>query len=608
MLASLRKNTKAFLWVVVVAFVGFIFAAWGRGIQRSQRGPERGLIGRVDGVVIEYRAFNESYRQNLQSYAQRTGTDVDESTAEAIRNETWNQMVNDVLIEEEIERLRIDVPDQHVFDTLWNQPPQFIYESPAFQDEQGNFSFDLYHREIQLNPERWEGIAEMYRNTLRQQILTQEIQAGAFVTDTELWAEWVAQNERVTVTYVAADPRTVERDDLVPTEEEARAYFNAHRRDYEIPEMVRLDYVAFAIGPSDDDEADVRMRMSDLAESVRDGEDFAELASIYSDGPSSTNGGDLGWFGRGQMVPEFDDVVFGLEVGEVSDPFRTQFGYHVVQLDDRKVEDGETMVKARHILMEVRPSEETRVRIEQNVSEFAELATSDGLTDAASELGYDVMTTEPFEDGRFIPGVGMLRPAVSMAFSSDEGTLLGPYVAEDAYYVFEVTEKLSARYPSYEELGEQADASGGQNPVIRDLTRERMAERARSIAESVAEAVRSGNTLEEAAALEGLTVREAGPFTRRQAVPGVGQQNAFIGTAFGLRTGETSGVVEVEDPQRFFVLRVEGKEAAGQQEFEEQKEQLRMQMLQIERMELFASWLEGLRNRAEIEDYRDLYF
>jgi len=557
MLSALRTNTKAVLWIVVVAFVGFIFAAWGRGIQRSQRGPERGLIGRVEGVPLEYRAFNDAYRENLQTYAQRTGTEIDEATADAIRDETWNQMVNQVLIEAEIERLGIDVPDDHVFETLWNQPPQFIYESPAFQDEQGNFSFDLYHREIQLNPERWEGIAEMYRNTLKQQILTQEIQSGAFVTDSELWQEWATQNESATVSYVAADPRVVDREDLEPTEDEARSYFNANRADYEIPEMVVLDYVEFSREPSDEDEEDVRMRLADLAESVRQGEDFAELASIYSDGPSRAEGGDLGWFGQGEMVAEFNDVAFSLDVGEVSEPFKTQYGYHIVLLEDRKTENGEPMVKARHILLELTPSEETLVALEQAVSEFGEKAVDDGLTDAAEEMGYEVQTTSPFGDGRFIPGVGTLRPAVSMAFSSDTETILGPYVTPDAYYVFEVADKMARRLPTYEELAEDAAARDGQHPAMRDLMRERMAERARGIAEDVAEAVRGGNTLEEAAVLSGLTVRQAGPFTRRQAVPGVGQQNAFVGTAFGLRTGETSGVVEVEEPQRFYVLRVE---------------------------------------------------
>ncbi len=608
MLAALRKNTKAFLWVVVVAFVGFIFAAWGRGLQRSQRGPERGLIGRVEGTPIEYREFNEAYRQNLQTYAQRTGTEVDEQTAQAIRSETWNQLVNEVLIQQEIERLGINVPDQYVFDTLWNQPPQFIYESPAFQDEEGNFSFDLYHREIQLNPERWEGIAEMYRNTLKQQILTQEIQAGAFVTDAELWQEWVAQNETATVSYVAVDPRTIDREGLAPTEDEARSYFNSNRRDYEVPERVVLEYVEFRREPTEEDEADVRNRLADLAESVRQGEDFAELASIYSEGPSRAEGGDLGWFGRGQMVSEFEEVAFSLEEGEVSDPFRTEFGYHIVLVEDTRTEDGEPMVKARHILMEVVPSEETLVAVEQAVSEFAELATDEGLVDAADEKNYEVRTTEPFADGRMIPGIGGLRPAVKMAFDSEEETILGPYVTPDAYYVFEVAEKLPSRVPTYDELAREAEETGGQHPAVRDLTRERMAERARQLAEDVEQSVASGNRLEEAAALHDLTVREVGPFTRRDPVPGVGQQNAFVGTAFGLRTGQTSGVVEVDEPTRFYVLRVESRTAANQQAFEEQKEQLRQQLVQVERMELFAAWLEGLRDGAEIDDFRDLYF
>jgi peptidyl-prolyl cis-trans isomerase D len=428
------------------------------------------------------------------------------------------------------------------------------------------------------------------------------------VTDSELWQEWVAQNETATVTYVTSDPRTLDAADHAPTEDEARAYFQTNRSDYTIPERVVLDYVAFSREPTAEDEADVRMRLTELAESARQGEDFAELASIYSDGPTRTEGGDLGWFGRGAMVPEFEEVAFSLDEGEISDPFETQYGYHIVKVEDTRTQDGEPQVKARHILIEVQPSEETLVAVEQEVSEFSELAADDGLTDAAAEMGYEIQTTSPFADGRTIPGIGTLRPAVKMAFDSDEETVLGPYVTPGAYYVFEVKEKLDSRIPSYDELAEDAQERGGQNPVIRDLTRERTAQHAREIAESVASAVRSGNTLEEAAAQAGLTVREAGPFTRRDPVPGVGRRNAFVGTAFGLRTGETSGAIEVTDPRRFYVLRVEEKTAAAQQAFEEQKEQLRQQLMQMERMELFAAWLEGLRDKADIDDYRDMYF
>ena len=110
------------------------------------------------------------------------------------------------------------------------------------------------------------------------------------------------------------------------------------------------------------------------------------------------------------------------------------------------------------------------------------------------------------------------------------------------------------------------------------------------------------------AASHGYTVEETLPFSRREYVRGIGRGNEFVGTAFGLRTGQTGGTIEVEQPHRFYILRVEEKVAADQALFVEQREGLREQMLQRERMELFSTWLEGLRTRAKIDDFRDLYF
>lgn len=608
MLSALRSNTKIILWIVVVGFIGFIFAGWGRGLQRSSTGPERGILGKVNGVAIEYRDFSDVMRERLIQYAERSGGDVSEAAREAIREESWNTMVAEILVDSEIRRLGIDVSNELVFEMLWNNPPQMIYESQAFRDESGNFSFDLYHRQIQLHPERWESLAEMYRSNLRRALLQQEIQSAAFVNDNELWDEFIAQNEKVRVTYVTVDPQQLDRESLLPSEDEARSYFSTHRADYEEPEKVVLNIVAFPKEATREDEDDVVLRLAEIAEAIRDGEDFAEMAKAYSEGPTGPEGGDLGWFGRGRMVPEFEEAAFALEIGEVSDPVKTQFGYHIILVEDTRTTDGEEEVKARHILVEIRASEETLIGLEESVAELREATDDGGLAEAAGAAGLEMTTTPPFVDGRYIPSVGNMRPAARLAFESDPGTVLGPFVSQDAYYVFEVAERIASSLPTYDELKARVEETGADHPAVLDLLAERRSDRARTVAGEIAGAAASGSSLEDAAYAHGYDVQETTPFSRREYVPGIGRGNAFVGTAFGLRTGATSGAVETEEPHRFHVLRVEEKVAADQALFVEQREGLREQMLQRERVELFSAWLEGLKGRASIEDYRDLYF
>jgi peptidyl-prolyl cis-trans isomerase D len=611
MLAALRSNTKIILWIVVVGFVGFIFAGWGRGLQRSgtTAAPERGTIGRVDGVPITFRDFNEVVRQRLVEYAQQTGTDISEATREAVREETWNTMVADILISQEIERLGIDVPDELVFELLWNNPPSSVYNAPAFHDESGNFSFDLYHREIQLNPERWEGVAEMYRDSMKRQLLQNEVQAAALISENEVWDEFVAQNEKVRAKYVAVEPRRMDREPLEPTDEEVRNYFDTHRADYERPPTAVLHLVKFEKVASPEDEEDIVMSLAELTSAVRDGEDFAELAKVYSDGPSAPEGGDLGWFGRGKMVAAFEEVAFELEVGEVSEPVKTQFGYHIIKVEEKRGSGDSAEVKARHILSEIVPSEETLVGIEQDLQAFTEQVNEVGIMEAAAvDTAYVVETTTPFADGNFIPMVGSLRPAVKVTFESEPGTVVGPYVTRDAYYIFEVAERIPTSLPTYDELLTEAEEMGRDHPAKLALIGERQRDRARAVAGEIAAAVAAGATLEEAAEERGYEVRETTVFSRRDYVAGVGRGNEFVGVAFGLRTGETSGAVGTEAPERFYVLRVEEKVAADQAAFADAEEQIRGQLLQRERVELFTGWLEGLMARANIEDFRDTYF
>jgi peptidyl-prolyl cis-trans isomerase D len=608
MLAALRTNTKIVLWIVVVTFVGFIFVAWGRGLQRSQSGVAEGMIGRVNGTPIDYRTFSDATRQRLADYAERTGErDVPPSVRDAVRNEVWNSMVTELLLDQEVQRLHIDVPDELVFEMLWNNPPDVVQNSPAFQDSGGQFNVDLYHREIQLHPERWEAVADLYRQTIRRQILTQQIESSVYVTDNEVWSEFVAQNERVRVSYIAVDPRKLDRTALMPTEADAREYYEAHLADYEEPPSAALDYVAFPKVASSTDEEDIIARLQDLTQAAREGEDFAELAKVYSEDPGAAQGGDLGYFKRGAMVPDFEKAAFALKVGEISDPVKSPFGYHIIKVEDIRGKGDNMEVRARHILVTLKPSEDTLLGLEESANTFAKSAQKTSLADEAKVEGLEVKATPPFAEGATVPDIGGLHAAVSLAFSSKVGAVFGPMQSEQAFYVLSVREKLPKRVPTYEELATRAKEAGTEHPAVLALLAERQSERARTIAEEVVAATSAGSTLAAAAEAKGYVVQTTDPFSRRDVVRGVGRASEFVGTSFGLAPGETSGAVKVETPLMYYVLRVDERIASDETRFATDQAELRTRLLERKRYELYGAWIEELMKKAKIEDYRDLY-
>jgi len=614
MLQQLRENSKYILWIVVVGIVVWFgsqgFTALVRQLRGETRGPERGMIGRVDDTTIRYQDFADAYRQRAAQYAERTGgAEITDSTAEALREETWNSLLADVLINNELDRLGIDVSNQQVFDLLWNNPPEYVYRSPSFQTEEGGFDFDAYHREIRLHPERWEGIAQMYRESLRRQMLQQEVTAGAFITDNELFTEFSARNEKVRVTYAVLDPRSLGFEGFTPTEEESRAYFDLHRAEYEEPATAVLSFVMFSKAATELDEEDARVRLMDIADAVRHGENFAELASMYTeDTGSREGGGDLGWFDRNRMVDEFTEVAFSLSPGEVSDPFRTQFGYHIIMVEDTRGSGDSKEVKARHILIGVSPSEETLAEIEEEAVALRDAANETNLNEAAASIGATVETTGPFPRDAFVPRVGNARPLVRAAFEGEIGDVFGPYETQDGFYVLELEALNKRRLPTYDDLAEGLADPLQQHPATLALIEQRQADAAAAKADETAAAIASGQPLETAAEAGGFTVRTTDLFSRRDYVPAVGRANEFFGVSFGLRVGETSGAFTAGDPPRYYIVRAEEHVAADQQQFSEEREQLRAEMLQNERIELFAAWLEGLKEQARIDDFRDLYF
>ena len=127
------------------------------------------------------------------------------------------------------------------------------------------------------------------------------------------------------------------------------------------------------------------------------GADFAELAEIYSDDPgSAAKGGDLGFFSRGSMVKPFEEAAFSAKIGDIVGPVQTNFGLHIIKIEDKKIEDGNEQVKARHILLKFNASRETQETARDNANYFAEVAPEDGFNQTVLSEKIKVDTTDFF--------------------------------------------------------------------------------------------------------------------------------------------------------------------------------------------------------------------
>ena len=129
-------------------------------------------------------------------------------------------------------------------------------------------------------------------------------------------------------------------DKVAVSEKETRAYYDSNLETFKKPEQVRASHILIKVDPGADEakKAEARKKIESLQTKLKKGEDFGALAKEYSEGPSGPKGGDLGFFGRGQMVKPFEETAFAMKPGQVSDMVETNFGYHLIMVTDRTPE------------------------------------------------------------------------------------------------------------------------------------------------------------------------------------------------------------------------------------------------------------------------------
>ena len=323
------------------------------------------------------------------------------------------------------------------------------------------------------------------------------------------------------------------------------------------------------------------------------GSDFAELARIMSeDAATAESGGDLGSFGRGRMVKEFEDVTFSLEAGEISEPVLTQFGWHLILVEEVLTnEEGEEERQARHLRLKIRPSPETEDAIFSRAQELSDLAAEIGLEAAAAAKGVELRTPGFISKaaGAVIPGLGQgTTSLVNRFFESEPGELSNVGSVESAYFVAALVERRAEGVAPLAEV---------RQAVERSLTAQK-----RSKASQIA----SGADFEQAAAEAGNTVRRTEPFAITDFVPDIGRNNSFVGTAFRLETGQVSEIIT--DKRGAYLLRLVKKTEINEEAFEQERQEIEQQLLQQKQAAAMEMFLSRMYETAQIEDNRHLFY
>lgn len=601
----MMKMIRSTAGKIIVPALMLFFLAWmvfqiGMDTLGSGSVGGRANVGSVNGDPITAVAYNERYNALFQQ-AQQQGEVTDEM-ARRFQDEAWEQLVQETLMRQELERRGIGVSDREIVWAARNLPHPAFAQQEIFLTN-GRFDIDKY-RQFLAGPtaptEVYAQLEQYYRQQLPQEKLGRQLTAGRYLTDAELWRAFQDRSETATVDYVQLDLSKLVPQDPAVSDAEVRRYYEENRDRFKRTEGARLKvaYVPLTITEADR-QATIQAARALRAEIVA-GADFAEMARVHStDDSNKEQGGDLGTFGRGQMVPAFDSVAFSLPVGQVSEPVVTQFGVHLVKVDERTGDQ----VKARHILLGFEKNVADVERLEQQLDRIAQAGLARGLKAAAQgqpgvtfREGVEVSAANPM-----IPGVGPSIAALNWAQEESANRAAG----DDPIRVSEVLETPEALYvvemENYHAAGETPLAEA--TPAIRQqLVYDKRREAGRAEAQKMVAEVRGGRTLEQVAQARGLTVQRAGPFTRVEANPVLGQANAAVGAAFGTPIGQVGPPAVT--PAGVFLIRPAARTAADRRQYETQKEGLRVEAMNQLRQDLLGQWMSNVRADAKIKDNR----
>jgi len=596
MMRSIRANTKWIMIFLAVAFAAWLVLDWVQSRDTQAAAGANPVIAVVNGQEIRYVQWSSTLELALNNARAASGDAVmtDEETRQ-VELLAWDQLIQDVLIQQEIDRLGIEVTDAEVQQAFRLSPPPDLMRYPAFMTD-GQFDYAKYQQffsDPTVDEQILLQIESYYRQTLPRARLSQMLQQGGAISDAELWQEFRDRNEAATVTF-ATVPAPADLEVDVP-ESEMRSYYRDHLEDYERPASATIGVVSFTTTPGARDTAYVLALADSIRASVLSGsKTFEEAAAESSADPStSDNGGQLGRFGPGQLLPAFEEAAAGLAVGEIGEPVSSPQGFHLLKVTERT---GDT-VAVSHIFLPVVMSPDGEDAMFDLMDEFEGIALIRGLQAAADSVGVPITTgvtvTEGFD---FVPGAGALGVAVDWAIDPltplDEVSEFFQNAA--GYHMVEVAARQPGGTFSFDEVRDQI-----RETLARDKRREAALEAARSQWATLD----PGTSIEEAATRFGWTTGTAGPFTRRQFAAGLGRNTEAVGAAFAAPPGQTVGPLDAGDAVVF--LRVDDRTEANPELFVAVREQLRSQMqMQAAQMNV-NRWIAGLRETATIVDRRD---
>ena len=628
MLDRMRRHKGWLKWslaLVVLTFVVFYIPDF---LTPSVGASPNEVIAEVEGEPITVGTFSRRYNAQINAYRNAYGGQLNDQLLKqlGIDRQILNQLVDEEAMVAEATRQGITVSDAEIRER--------ILSLPGFQ-ENGRFIGEQRYRtllQMQNPPMTTSEFERQLRRALQIEKLRNTVAGWMSVSDQDVAAEYRRRNEKVKLDVVQITPaafvnqvnvtdaeltayfdkakdkyrigerRRVKyallnvdqvRNSIVVPDSDIEAFYKQNLQQYQTPAQVRASHILLKLEGKD--EKQVQALAEEIAKKAKAGADFAALAKQYSEDDSNNmNGGDLDYFGRGRMVAEFEQAAFAMKAGEISNPVKTAFGYHIIKMVDNKPDTTRSLAEVRSEIVEQLKWQKAQAEAEKIAKSLeGAMKSAADLDRVAKERSLTIVETGLIQQNEPIQGIGQQPELAGRVFAMPEGQVTPAMRVATGWVFATVTGRQDPYVPQLAEVRAR---------VSDDLKQEKAAELAKQRAAQVAADLKGAKDFAAAVKRNNLEVKTTELLARGSAVPDIGMSEAVDAAAFSLPVNGVSDAITT--PTGTAVVRVVERVDVTDAEIEQGKDALRDEMVNQRRDRFFGAYMEKAKAGLRI-DIRD---
>lgn len=579
----MRDKTHIILIVLVLAFLGTIIFQWGMDLL-GLKGQQYVELGSVNGEEISHSEFDRIVQQTIEQQKQQTGEDPDETVIQMIREQVWNQMVEQLLAQQECKKLGIKVSDAEITNWVYNSPQSLPDNIKRyFIDSTGQFNMGVYQQALaSKNPDVakfWNEVEDQLRRTLLFQKLTSMLTASVRVPQSDVLQKYKDDNISASFDYVFLDAQTVQDNMVQVSEEDMKNYYEKHQDDFRTDEMAKLKYILFSDNPTADDSTITEKQLKALTKELKryseKDTDFVNLINTNSLEKFS----DTTYKKPNELSPQVVQFLFGAKKDSVSDVIKASDGYHLIRFLDSK--EGQTLyTNASQITINFgTDTNSAKAKADEIVKR---LKAGENFEKLVSQFSEDPATKNNNGNmGWFTKGTldKDLQDAIDNAKIND---ITGPVKTKQGFVIVSVHGREKKEF-KFADIKKAVKTSTKTIDAIRKR------------AEDFTYVANKSN-FDEEAKKDNLQVSDVPPITQSSFIPGAGQNKSVTKFAFNEKPNSISEPIKIQGGYAVYYL--VGKNPAGYQKYEDIRDKVLQPLVRAQKkLDIIKQRAADLRNK-----------